>query len=119
MFRYFLKLIILILFIFSCKKKQSTIEINNSTLNCSDTVNVSYVNQIEPLLTKNCVSCHFKGSTMDLSDYTTVSALAMEGSLKGSITGETEYRLMPPNGKLDTCAIRKIVFWTQQGCKNN
>ena len=86
----------------------------NPILPLCDTLNLSYEETIMPLLQDYCVACHNAGSAAagyDYSDYDGVLVSVADGSLLGTIVGETGYSPMPPGTSLDGCAIEKIKAW--------
>ncbi|MEM9718399.1 MAG: c-type cytochrome domain-containing protein [Bacteroidota bacterium] len=92
---------------------------------CSDTCDVSdvsYSNTILPIFEAKCISCHNgpDGSGgVDLSTYEKIKEQVDSGSLLGSILGDPEYALMPPQGKLPLCEIQQIELWIDKGAKED
>ena len=90
---------------------------------CPDTLNVSYVARIAPLLRANCFSCHGNGSALgsvSLESYDKVKALAESGRLLGSISHAAGFAAMPLGAdKLDDCSIEAVRVWIEEGTKNN
>ena len=86
-----------------------------------DTTNVSYMQDIVPVLSNNgCLGCHGDLATISLNTYTDLKVYADNGRLLGSIKHEEGYRSMPDNmPKIDACAIHKIEAWITQGSLNN
>lgn len=88
-----------------------------------DTADVSYQSEVEMILTKNCATsgCHlgeFGPGGLDLSTFEDAKAIAADGQLVGRITGNSG-NLMPPDGPLPECEIRKIRAWVEDGALNN
>jgi hypothetical protein len=88
-----------------------------------DTSNVTYSGTIAPILQLYCTGCH-SGSLLsggiDLSVYTGVAAVAMNGSLEGAITHAAGYTPMPFGGnQLPDCEISQIIAWIDDGAPNN
>jgi uncharacterized membrane protein len=84
-------------------------------LNC-DTTNVTYTTSIADIITTSCVGCHKSPSPsggVDLSSYSGVYAVAMNGKLVNVVTGTT--KLMPPGNKMPPCKISKIQKWVSVG----
>ena len=108
---------------FSCKKKETTNIIlgSNKLVNCVDTLSVSYVKQVQPILNANCVRCHDASTGQNFTTYETTKPFATSGVLVDCIKGNVNEILMPPkpNKTLDTCEIKLIQIWIKQGCKNN
>ncbi len=90
--------------------------------NC-DTSNVTFTNDVFPVMQINCVSCHNTNNTtagVNLSDYNNIKRYAESGSLLGTIKHLPGFSPMPPSGpKLDDCTILKIEVWVEQELNNN
>jgi len=87
-----------------------------------DTVDVTYLGTIAPLLNQNCNACH-SGSApsgnIDLSNYTNVKLKAENGSLYGSMNHDPNWSKMPQGGnKLDDCSLLKVKTWIDKGSPN-
>ena len=97
------KLIIALLLlsaIYSCRKKH---------WNCDE--QVSFKNDIQPMLSKHCVKCH---ATYDT--YIMAQSLAQSGSLKESVINTSR---MPKDGSLTKTERKKIYCWIEQGALDN
>ena len=98
-------------------------------LNCDpnagicDTLNISYSQIIVPILQNACVGCHggaMPVASIDLSTYSNVEAMAVNGRLLGAISHDPAYAAMPKNGnQLPNCTIAKIRAWINEGAQNN
>lgn len=92
------------------------------TMNC-DTVNVSYVDQVEPIIVANCRACHSglnPGGGIDLGDYSGVRSVALNGLLYGVTERLDGFQAMPQNGpKLPQCEVDQIKSWIDAGAPNN
>ncbi len=88
-----------------------------------DTVSMSYVTNIVPILSVNCVGCHSGASPeggLDLSNYTNVKAQVDSGKLLGAIEHFLGYVAMPYNtAKLSSCKISEIRNWVAEGALDN
>jgi hypothetical protein len=90
-----------------------------------DTLDVSYSNDIVPVLEVNCFSCHSSEnapliSGINLEDHSNLTNYAKNGKLIGVIKHEQGLIPMPPSGNMiDDCSINKIEAWINQGSKNN
>ncbi len=85
--------------------------------------NVSFTNDIKPMLLNSCLSCHnntdLQGN-ITLETYDDVLKYVNNGSFLGSIKHSSGYKAMPQNGnKLDGCRISKIEAWINAGALNN
>lgn len=92
--------------------------------NC-DTTDVSYAQQIRPLLDQNCSfsGCHggpSPAALLDLNEYSEVKKIADNGQFESRINREvSDAQLMPPAGKLGPCQIETIEAWIGQGALEN
>lgn len=91
-----------------------------------DTSNVTYTNNVKPVLTANCYSCHSTsnaptfGSGIKLENYDDLMVQVNNGKLVGTITHSPGYPAMPQGrAKLDDCSIEKILTWINNGAPNN
>ncbi len=88
-----------------------------------DTANVSFTQDIWPVINATCKGCH-SGATpsggIDLSDYTGVNTVALNGKLLGAINWEQGFTPMPQGGnKLSDCTIAKVKKWVEDGAPDN
>lgn len=91
---------------------------------CDSTVAVTYSAQIVPLFQQYCYSCHggnaSSGGGIPMGTYTTDKAMALNGSLYGSITHAPNSSAMPKGmNKLSACQIGKVKNWIDGGSLNN
>jgi len=88
-----------------------------------DTANVSFANDIQPILTNSCLSCHNAFSSqgdVDLEGHAAVLKYALDGSLVGSVQHDKGFSAMPQGtSKLEVCKIQKIKAWVIAGAPNN
>ncbi|MBC7885709.1 MAG: hypothetical protein H7X99_09555 [Saprospiraceae bacterium] len=88
-----------------------------------NTLNVSFANDVQPILIVNCLSCHnaiLSEGTVNLDGHAFVLKYANSGQLVGSITHSSGYQNMPQSApKLEPCKIAKIESWVQAGSPNN
>ncbi len=89
-----------------------------------DTLDVSYSEDVVPIMTNNCYACHSNANAPDNSfgntfeDYEDVAASAT--SIVGAINHAAGYPAMPKGGeKLDTCSIATIEAWVNMGAPDN
>jgi len=94
-----------------------------------DTTVVRYSVEIKAILDANCSSCH-QGSApvsgINLYDYATISALALDGKyVYGSLLSAVLHEggnpnQMPQGGaKLPQCELNKFTAWVNRGAPNN
>lgn len=88
-----------------------------------DTTNVTYTNDIIPILQRECYACHGSsapGGGYTLNTYTGVSVAVNDGSLLGAVAHEAGFSKMPQGGnQLPDCEIQHIRSWINQGAPNN
>lgn len=88
-----------------------------------DTLNMSFSNDIVPILNNKCVGCHNGPSGsggVDLSTYNGVLGVVQSGQLFGSINWDNAYSNMPKGGsQLPSCEINQIKAWIDAGALNN
>jgi len=83
-----------------------------------DTLNMSYAQDIQPILSTNCVGCHTSSAPsggVALDTYNSVKSVASSGRLYGTVAHLSGYKPMPPERQLDNCSILKIKAWINQG----
>lgn len=88
-----------------------------------DTVNMSYANDIVPVISTYCQGCHnnsVQSGNVNLVGHANVVAFANSGQLYGSIAHLPGYKPMPQGqNKLDDCTIKQIKSWIADGAPNN
>jgi hypothetical protein len=88
-----------------------------------DTVDVSYSQQVWPIINQNCTGCHSGGApqgNVALENYDDVVISANNGSLLGVIKHEDGWSPMPKGGgKLSDCNIAIIESWVNDGTPDN
>lgn len=87
------------------------------------TENMSYTNDIVPILETHCLTCHNQGSNfgnVTLEGHSNLQIFANNGRLLGAITHMEGFSPMPQgNPQLSSCQIEKISAWITQGTLNN
>lgn len=95
---------------------------NNKCDDC-DTTDVSYAQNIAPLLNQNCVICHSGANPqagLNLSNLTELQGAVTYKNLMQRVRHETGYIVMPPSGvKISDCSIRQLELWIQDGMPDN
>jgi mono/diheme cytochrome c family protein len=93
--------------------------------------NVSFSNDILPILEKNCKVCHGNMGGWDSSTYQTVmntgnnAPVVIPGNAEGSLLAQkllgtqSAGTFMPPSGKLPDSMIQPILDWINAGALNN
>jgi mono/diheme cytochrome c family protein len=99
--------------------------LNNSCIESAacDTVNVSYLTDVRPIISTYCLGCHNASAPQGgiaLSTFDQVNATVTSGRLIGSIEHLAGFSAMPKNqAKLSACRIALIRNWINQGALNN
>ena len=88
-----------------------------------DTIDVSYAQEVWPIINTNCTSCHSGGApqgNVSLENYDDIVVAANNGSLLGTIKHEDGWSPMPKGGgKLSDCDIATIESWVNAGTPDN
>lgn len=88
-----------------------------------DTADVTYTNDIIPILEQECNGCHGSsapGGGYILNTYTGLSVSIADGSFLGAVAHEAGFSQMPKGGnQLPDCDIQFIKTWINQGAPNN
>ena len=88
-----------------------------------DTVDVSYVQQILPILQDNCYQCHAQSlafGNVVLEGYNEVSIYAQNGRLLGAVSHAEGFSPMPKGtNQLPACEVKLIKSWVQSGFPEN
>lgn len=115
--------------LFSCTKKKgfpfssnttSTPTTNQKVL-CNLPTVISYSATVGPLLTTKCLPCHTapNSSGINLDSYQGVKTSTINNTIIDALNGNNSLTLMPPGAPLDSCQIKAITNWVNQGCLNN
>lgn len=85
--------------------------------------NISYSDDILPLITTNCYDCHSAAANfgnINLEGHDQLSKFALNGQLLGSIKHTSGFSPMPQNrAQLVECNIEEISQWISEGALNN
>jgi len=89
-----------------------------------DTEQMSYTNDILPIIQDNCYQCHSQnnnlGAGIVLEGYTNLVVYAESGQLLGVVKHQSGFSPMPKNApQLPNCNIEKIEAWIMDGAENN
>lgn len=88
-----------------------------------DTTAVTFSGSIQPILARNCTTCHTGSSAnagIDLSTHAGAATVALNGRLVGAITHASGFTPMPQGAsKLSECNINQIKLWVENGAPNN
>ena len=115
--------ILFIIVLTSCYyDKEAELYPGNGAFGSCDTLStMSYANNIAPIMSSYCNSCHYSGNPTGwvLDTWAGVNSVAST-YLIGTIKHLQGYNAMPSGGgKLDDCKIRQIELWVQSGAPNN
>ncbi len=91
---------------------------------CDTSIPATYTAVIVPMLQQYCYSCHGGTATLGggipMGTYSSDKAMAVNGSLYGSIAHASGYSAMPKGGnKLTACQLSKVKKWVDGGSLNN
>lgn len=88
-----------------------------------DTIDVSYIADVVPILETNCYSCHDQANAFGgviLETHAQVKSYVDNSTLLGVIRHEAGFSPMPKGGnKLLDCDISKIEVWIAGGALDN
>lgn len=88
-----------------------------------DTIDMSYQNDILPIIQDNCYRCHDQANNfgnVTLEGYDNLKTYVNNGKLLGAIKHEAGFSFMPRNeAPLLDCQIAKIEQWINKGALNN
>ena len=87
------------------------------------TADVSYSQDVLPIIQNNCYSCHnavSRNGNVVLEGYSNLKSYANSGALLGVIKHQDGYPAMPQNQpQLVECQIAKIEQWITDGAPDN
>jgi len=96
--------------------------INNRCDNC-DTSDITFSQNIYPIIQTRCEGCHSGGDPRDdrkITNYSEIETIVLSGELLGVIQHDQNYTAMPYNlPKLPKCEIEQIILWIEDGWPDN
>ena len=113
--------ILAVFFISSCTSENKDHLVPPGCKTDSADYQVSYKNDISPILADNCYGCHGNGNDagsggINLQDTTTLNKYINDGQLIANITHKSKNPMPPPPAQmLSDCDISLIEVWIQQG----
>ncbi len=88
-----------------------------------DTVDVSYANDIKPIINNSCIGCHSAAANqgnVTLEGHESLLKYVDDKSLLGSVQQIAGFSPMPQGAsKISDCNIAKIQSWINAGSPNN
>jgi hypothetical protein len=110
-----------IIYLSGCSK-ESADRLEGGASTC-DTANVSYAQQVVPILQNNCYSCHSgpnPSTGIALDSYANLKTFISNGFLVDAVTQNGLVTPMPYGlPELPSCEVNTIVAWVDQGALNN
>ena len=112
----------------SCSKdvglSQKKIEPVSQSFHCQNASVISYSLNILPLFQNNCNNCHLTPGSggINLDSYSSIKQTILSGQLMPVVTNtDINSTIMPPPPQrhLDSCEIKTLNLWINQGCLNN
>lgn len=90
---------------------------------CDTSSTVSYTQKIVPIFQTSCYGCHTSpgsGGGILMGTYTLDKAMAVNGTLYGSVAHNNGFSPMPKGAsKLSACQLQLIKKWIDNGSPNN
>lgn len=84
-----------------------------------DTLNITFLKTILPIIQNNCLGCHSNGVN-DMSSYAKIKIMVDNGKFSCTINHNLSCQPMPQNApKLSTCKLIQIKKWIAAGAPNN
>jgi hypothetical protein len=83
-----------------------------------DTLKFDWSTTIRPIIKTYCNGCHYGDYSLgevELSFYSQVQEIALNGDLLDAIRGQNDIRLMPTDKPLPECKIIQITKWVENG----
>ena len=97
--------------------------LNNSCETGCDTTNVTFSQQVWPVIENNCYGCHSgsnPGGGVSLTNYGDAVSAVNSGRLWGAVNHEAGFSAMPKNlPKLTECELAAIRIWIEDGTPDN
>ncbi len=97
-------------------------EVVEDLLPCN-TINVTFSETIEPIISNNCYRCHDNSRAFGgvrLEGYSNVLNYVNNGKLIGVIKHEDGFSTMPQDAsKLQDCLIEQLEIWINDGAQDN
>jgi hypothetical protein len=87
-----------------------------------DTTHVTYSQTIAPIISANCLVCHYAGnplSSVILDTWPNVQVYVSNGKLIPSIDHTGPFPMPKGGSMLDDCTIQKMKRWVTNGAPNN
>jgi len=88
---------------------------SNDTTSICDTIGVTYIKDIQPILSFSCTGCHSSNSAS--GGYSFDSEIPVKNSISKIITAISNGTMPQNSASLSTCKINKFIAWKNQGYK--
>ena len=118
---FFAAIIFAVLAIFAQSSCYYDNEVEQYGVTVCDTVGISYIADVKPIVDANCISCHAPGGQQESSPFTTYEELKLyttDRQIVDRVYGSGA-AIMPPSGAVSDCAQLKIKAWVDAGAPNN
>jgi cytochrome c5 len=119
----FFATMLLAAFTFSGCYKDNEEELYPENGNSCDTENVSFADQVWPVINNNCVACHSGAGAsagIRMGNHAELVQAVNGGRFVGAIKHESGFSAMPQGGgKLNDCSIQQIEAWIADGMPDN
>lgn len=117
-YTYLLWILIIVSFFSACTYEYPEPTLEPEITDTTDVIgeqtdSVSFSDDVFPIISQNCLSCHNGFQPPNLSSYEGVKANA------ASVKNTTSSRSMPVGGSLSEDEIRIIALWVEQGAGDN
>jgi uncharacterized membrane protein len=107
------KIVFIIILVISLASCENNVEENNMVEIELCDPNVSFINDVKPIIDNSCISCHSGNQFPDLTSYASIKNNA------NIIKAQVEARTMPIGGTLTNAEIKLISCWIDNGKPNN
>lgn len=111
----------ILILLLSCLVLSTSCEKNTYTIDAGDpSTPVLFKTEIQPIFDANCTKCHGAGRAPDLRASNSFSSLTTGGYVGQPAESSKLYRMVNSgHGNLPLADRFKILYWIQQGAKNN
>lgn len=107
-------------FLISCEKDE-IVKVQPPSSNC-DTINITFAQDIEPVIIERCQGCHSNSSQaagVNLEGYENIKASALSGGLISSIEGTMFTYFYVAGDTTAACKFLQLKAWINKGAPND